>query len=305
MENRLSKSKSVRFLLAVDTFPFTLSTTMICLLKPPSLTLGSGSGGGGCCSCSSKSSSAPTSSSPPAHSSQSPSFVFLFFFFFTCFVAAGGNAAALARFAFSMRKKANTWSSALVSSSSSSSGSRCSSCCGPFARSAVSFEILISILLSTFAAKGFGGGTCIGAGKNCGMSSSLGCTGPRREMPAPWDRARFARRSCSSCASCSCCLSSCSRNLRSFSSKAALRSVGWTPLNSRICMCGTSLTTCVAPPTGPRPIFASTASRCFCARVTSSREAIWLGTGGELPRLRLRPISIVRDDMPAAKKCNS
>mmetsp|Transcript_101353 Transcript_101353/g.282102 ORF Transcript_101353/g.282102 Transcript_101353/m.282102 type:complete len:420 (-) Transcript_101353:15-1274(-) len=284
MGKRLSRSASVRFLLAWDTFPLTLSTTIVCLLMPPSRC---------CCflcccsicrTASSGPSSSSQSSSSPCQSSQPSSLPFFFFFFlcpccFCCCCLCCSSCAALFLSCFAGVETFCPGSWPASSSGPSSSASACAA----FARSAV-----LSLYLR-------GSGSWAGAGRNCGMSSSLGITGPKLLRPTNLG-AFFFRLSSASFSSSSLCFSSCSRILRSLSSRIALRSTGGgPPMLSLIWVRGAGRSTGGA--TGPTPIFARTASRCFCARVISSRLAICSGMGGESPRRRRRPISIVREVM--------
>mmetsp|Transcript_83581 Transcript_83581/g.221759 ORF Transcript_83581/g.221759 Transcript_83581/m.221759 type:complete len:308 (-) Transcript_83581:75-998(-) len=139
-----------------------------------------------------------------------------------------------------------------------------------------------------------GSGSWAGAGRNCGMSSSLGITGPRRDKPENLTVFFFRCFSSNNFSSSSRCFSSWSRILRSLSSRIALRSTGGgPPMLSLISVRGADRSTGGAM--GPTPIFARTASRCFWAKVMSSRPANSSGTGGESPLRRLSPISIVKE----------
>mmetsp|Transcript_71759 Transcript_71759/g.199095 ORF Transcript_71759/g.199095 Transcript_71759/m.199095 type:complete len:293 (+) Transcript_71759:65-943(+) len=204
-EKRLSKSASVRFLLAVDTFPLTLSTTIIfpgAVSRIILRTIRSGISG-------SLTSSSPDS--PSGYSSQSSSLFFLDFFFFfpclcfSCLSRSCFASAALLSLSFWIRAIAA--SAFFFSSSSTNSSPTGSAAFAPATRSAVSLEMLSfvcatrsAVSLEILSVHCFAvSGTVAGVGGTCGTLSSLGMTGPKRDIPI-CGRALFARfaNSCSS-----------------------------------------------------------------------------------------------------------
>mmetsp|Transcript_38741 Transcript_38741/g.109549 ORF Transcript_38741/g.109549 Transcript_38741/m.109549 type:complete len:265 (-) Transcript_38741:228-1022(-) len=195
---RRSRSASVKFLLAWETFPLTLSTTMFCLLIPPSRTAFRSCSRARTCSCTCTSSSlSPSSSSSPCTSSQSPSLPRLFLFFLPGFCL-GSSCAALLLFGLSSLAGA---APASPSASAPPSASPPSSSLSLSPLSSKAATVSLDSLISSVGA---------GVGRASGTSSSLGITGPSRARPA-WGLARFSRFACSSCSSSFRCCSSSAR----------------------------------------------------------------------------------------------